>query len=178
LADYYETSDDLRRLPSATNHFHADIIKAKRDFNTKLISSVTTNSRKLWSTVNNFLHRKSAPVLPSFDCLKSLSHSYATFFSDKIHKLHTKLLSKVNHTSPHIDPPHHPSNLSYFHPVTIDEVSKLLSQSPATDCDLDPIQTTLLKQCASVLLPTITNIINLSLSSGTFPDQLKGSSVK
>ena len=57
------------------------------------------------------------------------------------------------------------------------EVSKLLSQSPATDSDLDPIPTSLLKQCACVLLPTITNIINLSLSSGTFPDQFKSCSV-
>jgi hypothetical protein len=61
-------------------------------------------------------------------------------------------------------------NLSNFQPVTHDEVSKLLSQSPATECDLDPIPTSLLKQCASV-------IINLSSSSGIFPDQFKSCSV-
>ena len=171
------SSHDLIRLRSATNHYHAAIIKAKRDYNSKLISSATTNSRKLWTTVNNFLHRKSSPVLPSYHCLKSLSHSFATFFSDKIHKLHTNLLLKANYSSPHIDPPFNPVNLSNFQPVTLDEVSKLLSQSPATDSDLDPIPTSLLKQCACVLLPTITNIINLSLSSGTFPDQFKSCSV-
>jgi len=44
-----------------------------------------------------------------------------------------------------------------------DEVSKLLSQSPDTNCDLDeldPIPTPLLKECFRILLPTITNIIN------------------
>ena len=33
-------------------------------------------------------------------------------------------------------------------------------------CDLDPISTTLLKNCKIALLPTITNIINFSLSTG------------
>jgi hypothetical protein len=96
---------------------------------------------------------------------------------DKIHTLHTNLLSKASHISPHSDPPSHPVILSDFQPVTHDEVSKLVSQSPATDCDLDPIPTSLLKQCASVLLPTITNIINLSLSFEIFPDQFRSCSV-
>lgn len=52
-----------------------------------------------------------------------------------------------------------------------------MSQSPDTNCDLDPIPTSLLKQCSSVLLPTITKIINLSLSTGVFPDQFKSCSV-
>ena len=67
--------------------------------------------------------------------------------------------------------------LSFFHPATIAEVSALLSSSPDTSCDLDPIPTSLLKQCKSVLLPTITNIINLSLSTGVFPDHFKNCSV-
>ena len=59
----------------------------------------------------------------------------------------------------------------------IAEVSALLSSSPDTSCDLDPIPTSLLKQCKSVLLPTITNIMNLSLSTGVFPDQFQNCSV-
>jgi len=35
----------------------------------------------------------------------------------------------------------------------------------------------LLKQCQSARLPTLTNILNLSLTSGTFPDQFKSCSV-
>jgi hypothetical protein len=59
----------------------------------------------------------------------------------------------------------------------VEEVSKLLDQSPVTSCDLDPIPASLVKQCASVLVPTITKIINLSLSSGVFPEQFKNCSV-
>ena len=44
---------------------------------------------------------------------------------------------------------------------------------PNKQCDSDPIPTWLVKSCASVLIPTITNIANLSLSSGQFHPILK-----
>ena len=106
-----------------------------------------------------------------------MSQSFATFFSDKIHKLHTTLLSNHSRVSPHVPPPFTPPKFTSFTCVTADEVSKLLSQSPDTYCDLDPIPTSLLKQCSHILLPTITNIINLSISTGVFPDQFKSCSV-
>ena len=106
-----------------------------------------------------------------------MSQSFAKFFSDKIHKLHTTLLSSHVQVSPHFPPPVTPPTLSSFTPLTVDEVSKLLSQSPDTNCDLDPIPTSLLKKCVSALLPTITKIINLSLSAGIFPDQFQTCSV-
>jgi len=44
-----------------------------------------------------------------------------------------------------------------------------MSLNSDTNCDLDPIPTSLLKQCSHFLLPIITNIINLSLFAGIFP---------
>jgi len=171
------STEDLKSFHSATNHYHAAIIKAKRNYNSSLISSSRTNPRQLWKTVNKLLHRTSAPPLPSSNSLSNLAQSFATFFSNKINKLHTTLLSNRTCVSPHLPPPVTPPNFSSLAPITVDEVSKLLSQSPDTNCDLDPIPTSLLKQCSSVLVPTITKIINLSLSSGIFPDQFKHCSV-
>jgi Reverse transcriptase (RNA-dependent DNA polymerase) len=168
------SSEDLKLLRSATNRYHAAVIKAKRNFNISLISSQVTNPRQLWKTVNKLLHRTLPLVLPS--SLSSLSQSFATFFSDKIHKVHTSLLRNHAHSSHHIPSPVTPPNFSSFTPVTMDEISKLVSDSPETNCDLNPIPTSLLKQCSSVLLPTVTNIINLSLSTSIFPDQFKSCS--
>ena len=74
-------------------------------------------------------------------------------------------------------PSHIPPRYDVFRPATFAEVSKLISESPDTHCDLDPIPSTLLKKCTSALLPTITTIINLSLASAVFPDQFKSSFV-
>ena len=51
----------------------------------------------------------------------------------------------------------------------------LFSQTPDKQCDLDPLPTFLLKRCSRALSTTITNIINLSVSTGTFPDSFKHS---
>jgi len=50
-----------------------------------------------------------------------------------------------------------------------------MSNSPNKQSDSDPIPTWLLKECSSVLVPTITNIVNLSLISGQFHPTLKKS---
>ena len=69
-----------------------------------------------------------------------------------------------------------PPVLCQFTPATTDEISKLISSSNNSTCDLDPIPTSLLKKCP-ILIPTITNIINLSLATGLFPDNFKSCTV-
>src|SRR6218665_2362568 len=86
----------------------------------------------------------------------------------------TTLLASQSSTA---DPPHTPipppppsqSSLKILHPASQTEVLLLLNSLPNKQCELDPIPTSLLKDCASVLLPVITQIINLSLSTGNFP---------
>jgi hypothetical protein len=63
--------------------------------------------------------------------------------------------------------------LASFSPISPDEVKALIRQSPCSSCLLDPIPTRLLRKVASVMARPISSIINLSLSSGVFPGQLK-----
>src|SRR6218665_3225590 len=65
------------------------------------------------------------------------------------------------------------ASFNLFEPATEAEITTLIHASQNKQCDLDPIPTSLLKECADLLVPTITNIINLSLSTGTFPMQFK-----
>jgi hypothetical protein len=168
---------DLKRLRSATNRYHAAIIKAKRTCHASTVFSILSNHRKLWQTVNRLLHREPPNAIPDSLHPCNLPNSFASFFSSKIHKLHTNIQSNSNPASPHIPCPHIPPRLDFFRPATFAEVSKLVSESPDTHCDLDPMPSTLLKKCTSALLPTIKTIINLSLASGFSPDQFKSRSV-
>ena len=54
---------------------------------------------------------------------------------------------------------------------------QLIKKSRSTTCGLDPLPTTLLKKCSDELPPVITQIVNLSLRSGCFPDLLKHAQV-
>ena len=168
---------DLKLLRSATNNYHAAIIKAKKLYNSSLISSNLHNPRKLWHTINHLLHRIAAPSLPSSDSLSSLPQSFATFFSDKIHKLRTSILTGSTTPSPHFPPP-----FQTTWSIILPTCNYWWSLRPLISFTWHilrswPIPTTLLKNCKIALLPTITNIINFSLSTGIFPDEFKNCSV-
>jgi len=172
------SSHDLKLFRTATNSYHSVFIRAKKVFNSSLISlSLSSDPRKLWNSINKLLHRKLASQLPSTIDFTSLPSMFASFFSDKFLKIHSALMSRVTITSPHTEHNHIPTVHTFFSPATEENLHAILSQSSNTLCDLDPIRTSLLKHCLPALLLTITNIVNLSLSSGVFPKQFKLCSV-
>ena len=65
------------------------------------------------------------------------------------------------------------SVLGSLKPATNEKISKIIHSSASTSFDLDPIPTCLLKLCLSELLPVITYIINLSLSTSNVRYELK-----
>ena len=75
-------------------------------------------------------------------------------------------------------PSRRPCELGKFSSVSEDQVRKLIQAAPSKSCQLDPIPTSLLKECLDVLLPSITKIVNLCLSEGVFPDDFKTAFVK
>ena len=58
------------------------------------------------------------------------------------------------------------------------EVERIIMQSLAKQCKLDPLPTPLVKDCFKELAPIITEIVNLSLVQSGFPNQYKRAIVK
>ena len=52
----------------------------------------------------------------------------------------------------------------------IEQVCTILRESSNASCRLDPVPTWLLKSCLDVLVPPITEVVNLSLLSGPVPE--------
>ena len=55
----------------------------------------------------------------------------------------------------------------------LDDVRKIIHASPTKSCALDPIPTWLLKQCEEQIIPVLTLIVNVSLETAEFSDELK-----
>ena len=178
------TADRLT-LKTSLSKYYTSIRQAKEDHYSSLINTCIGNPKKLWQTVNNILHRNKPTPLPMSPPLgTSLSTMFASFFKDKIDQIRVKITSswtnnQLSGLNPHIpEPSSPPASLLQFRSVTEEEVTKVLQMSPDKYCDLDPIPTSLLKKCSSVLVPVITIIVNLSFSSGTFPENFKNSVIK
>ena len=65
-----------------------------------------------------------------------------------------------------------------FKTVSCNEINKIISSlEPKVSCDINGFSSKLLKDCSSFILKPITHLVNLSLSLGVFPCELKVSRV-
>ena len=148
--------------------------KAKQAYYSAKIQSSTT-CKQLCQNFNSILGKSRSSPLPS------------TFDSDDL----------PNVFSDHWENPHHQKQFSSFKPnclpwylfrwkslanfwvchwwICLKNNQQCIS---AKSCELDPIPTTLLYENLDILLPTITNIINTSLTTGIVPRDLKTAIVK
>ena len=59
-----------------------------------------------------------------------------------------------------------------------DEIKKLILCSSSKSCDLGPIPTSVLKIFLDILITPITDIINISMNTSTFPQNVKEAHVR
>ena len=72
-----------------------------------------------------------------------------------------------------IELPTNAAELNNFHEVSQEDVKEFAYKPLSKSCCLDPLPASVLKDCFPVLLPTITMMVNLSLTTGFMPDALK-----
>jgi hypothetical protein len=142
-------------------------------FSSKIQGSKTC--KELYNNFNKLTGKTNESPLPSNYDASDLPSVFSDYFANKISKIRSNF------------PPYNPQpDISTFHgttcesftPVTQDFVLSILKSMAPKSCELDPIPTCLLYEHLDVLLPTITNLINDSLSSGTIPAELKTAVVK
>ena len=159
------------------NHVNDLIDKAKQDYYRGELEGADTKT--VFKTVNKLLN-KSAKTLPAHDSAKNLANEFATFFDDKVSKIYDGIESELMNSNLNLtlEPSKSASHglartLSVFDHVSEEDIQKYITKSPAKSCLLDPIPTWFIKQNVSTFVPIITQIVNSSLSTGTFPESLK-----
>ena len=68
--------------------------------------------------------------------------------------------------------------MNIFENASENEIKKLILSSSSKSCDLDPIPTSVLKNCLDILITPITDIINISMKSSTFSQNFKEDHVR
>ena len=63
--------------------------------------------------------------------------------------------------------------MNTFRMLSEDDVSMMVRKSPTKSCKADPIPTALLKEVLPDIIPLLRAVVNKSLQTGTFPDDLK-----
>ncbi|XP_072018453.1 uncharacterized protein [Amphiura filiformis] len=180
----FQLSADRQEYTKAKSYVkHLTDIAKQKYFKDKLNMCTT---KDVFRTINTLLN-KTSHVLPIHDSPSLLSNQLSNFFVSKIVKIRSNLDSNVTTTTSttinHVtfaDNHADLHTLSMLKPATEEEVRKFIGKSPSKTSRLYPIPTWFLKELLSNghLLTLITNIINSSLSTGTFPNAAKHAIIK
>lgn len=155
------------------------ICASKKMYYNKMIHECP-DQKSLFQILKNLLYSNKPAVLPDHESTNVLLQQFSDFFESKITKIRTSLDATYVDMSnfPSISTVQPLSYLSALHELSVDDVNKLIKSSPSKSCNLDPIPTWLLKEHSDIIGPVITKIINLSLSLGQVPCEMKLAHVK
>ena len=110
---------------------------------------------------------------------QEFADSFDYFFTTKITNIRSKL-TEQNLGLPDMLTEHHtiPRGLENYQHLSCDDVAKIVLASPTKTCEADPIPTDLLKKILPSIIELLTKLVNESVQSGEFPDDLKEALVK
>ena len=148
---------------------------AKKDFYGRKISECQNDQKQIFKIANSLLHKSNETPLPEHESSQELANRFADFFTEKINKIRQQLESAQSRSKSSSDKNSQKCSeiLSSFEPASEEEIRKLVMQAATKSCNLDPFPTWLLKECLDSLLPIITRVVNLSLTSAEVPSDMK-----
>ena len=149
--------------------------------------AMSASSWQLFNVCDKLIGRRRSSPLPSTYPLHDLPNVFNDYFLQKVHDYFLQKVQSIRAdldqqslslTSCRLTDQQAASNFHSFHPITEADLKATILKSKPTSCSLDPLPTSLLLEFIDDLLPTLTNIINFSLSSGTFPSTFSSAVVK
>ena len=127
----------------------------------------------LFNVIDKIMHNYEEPELPSHNSLDELVNKFADFCVTKISEIRKLVVNNSTSNTWTDEKIFWPELWADVYPATENEIKKLIKKSPSKSCSSDPIATWLTKKYIDYLVPIITVVINLSLSSGNMPSYLK-----
>ena len=146
--------------------------KAKKAYyNDKFLCA--RSCKQMYSLSNELFGNQQPPIYPTYVEMSQLPNIFLNFFTTKVENIRLSLESECHDAPTFDDPIFNGLPLEHFQCVSGKDIKKLISDSATKSCELDPIPTSILKDCLPELLTGITSFINESLMSGIVPAPLK-----
>ena len=162
------------------------IREGKSSYYENLIKENNKNPSGLWKTLNEITSRSKPSSAPSsiisngieHKDTKSIASLFNNFFTNIGITLANAIKQKYTRSTPASNPPYQVHATFQFKEIEISSVIKQLSTLKTNkSTGLDRISARLLKDAATVIAPTLTEIFNHSLKSSTFPQIWKDGKV-
>lgn len=166
-------SDKINYLKQK-RRYKASVIGAKKRYYNEKFAAVQT-SKEFFKLSNNILGRRMETPLPSKFTESDLPDLFGNYFQQKITKIRDELDNfPIEDKYRHFEG----EEFNCFERITEFDVKKCIESMSTKSCNLDPIDTALVKVCQDEIVPSLTNVFNQSISSGVVPDCFKTALVK
>ena len=142
------------------------LIYHKKQIISKKINESKSDTKQLFHLVNNITMCKTPNPMPEGKMDAQLAEEFASFFLNKIEKIRLQFqntdqyITEVNASVP---------RLQDLLPLTNKEIEREILSMKNKTCELDAFPTNLIKDILPAVLETITQIVDMSLTTGTFP---------
>ena len=155
---------------------------SKSSYYSEKINQCEGDQKKLFKIVDSLLGRGKSTKLPTSSSSFELAEKFNSFFSVKIYKIRENLddmKDSVDNLSFDISSSLHSSHekVSEFAPASEEEIQKIILNASNATCASDPVPSSFVKKILSSLLTFVTMLVNMCLSFGQFPSNLKSAIV-
>ena len=177
-----KTTESTKEYKIALKAFNDARNKTRMEFNKGKIDDAQGDLKSMYTIVKSLINENCPPILPAHTNSKELANDFANFFIDKVSKIRNDLESSNENTtlSQSLNQSSNDSITKFGKFINIgnDDLCKLVMSMKSKNNPRDPIPTWLVKKCVGELISILSFIINKSLQSGCFPDNLKHACVK
>ena len=168
-----KSRNDWNQYRTILDEYKTMLGKAKSEQTKSLISECGNNTKKMFDVVNQLTNSVSTNPLPP-ETNSENATAFAKFFQTKISKIRDALSNHKKYEPPARDVP----PLTTFSEVTSETIRKIVMRLKNKTCELDIIPTKMLKDDLPAMLDIITEIINISIKTSSFPHRWKISIVR
>lgn len=160
------------------------IDKERNNYYQTRLSSITGDAKATFKVVNKLLDKEyGTRKLPNGNSNYEIANDLKDFFHSKITSIYSGIEKHAKDstikTSLNITKEaQNLKNIKFFKLLTQESVEDIIKDMGTKSCEIDPIPTWLFKNCLQEILPIVTLIVNLSLQTGNFPEQMKSAIVR
>ena len=167
------TDNDFLVFKAKKNHGTFIFRNAMRNYHTDFIQENSYDQYKLFMSTKILFDQDTDLTHQKYCDSTVLASDIRNFLVQKIKRIRTELDAVATGSNPHSEPASVCStHFDWFSALSDDDVMHLIANKIKLikSCFLDPMPTPLVVECHYVLSPVITRILNLSLETGSFPD--------
>ena len=181
----HPTQENIAKYKEYRNAFNRTVRASKRKYFEENLLKSTKDPRKTWNLIKEALNSNNneSQTIEKLECngtiitdKKEMANAFGEHFASAGLKV-AQAINTTQHTAaeylPH--PCEHELHLGTINNAEV--VSVLRAMQPKSSQDINGLSMKILKQVAMEVSIPLTHIFNLSLTHGTFPDQLKTSRI-